>query len=1274
MTDASLSPVSFAYLHVRTAYGPGGGPGPLAGYAAAAQGLAALACTDYGSVAAWPEWERVCRKAGIRPLYGLVFDLILAPAAGPPWPVLALAATGEGLRNLVRLHNNLARAADGRCTLDSAALPSWSVGLWLILLPAGDRAPAPLAALPRRDVLPAVARLAALLARPEALLCGLPPHAPDQDYFAELARAADLRAVALPVVRYPRPDDAPAHAVLRTTQLGPPPLHDADGVLPDPGAPGSGELRTIDAPAVVAGRYAGHPDAFALAGMVAASCQAVLADLAPAGPPDPRADAVLAGAVDEVLAARGRDRDPALAAELTAVRRLGSAASLLAAYRVVTTARGLDLLLGASGGFAAQGRVPALLGLCLPDPFGAPPRWLEAPAGAPGWMPLVTVAAARRETLLAYLQEHAAIATLLPGYTLAEAGGHGRWGPAAAVAALGQACAWAPARVAALEAALLAPRADERSRQWRAALADHPAAQADHWLQIATALETMPGPPLADGEALVVLPPTACLPLRPPVLAGGRGMAAWSAADCAQLGAAILLLRGDPDLDCWDRAQVLAGGPVPPVSADDLRLVLTSGEIAGLPLPMVPEGDALETTPDVLAALCAALIPDDPLDVPAWAALGALLYNARGPHPWLRTYLRRRVGSAPVTYRYPALGAVLDLTAGLPLYCEQLAILQLLLHQEDAIPRTGILQLEEWLGQAQSWATDYALAVAAATQLHRALRLKIAAPAAFLAATLESAVAAGDTLGVQALALEARRRGVDLRPPAVQTSLAGFTLEAPPALGPGEGAGGRRPAGASRLPAVRWGLAWSPGDAPAAQALLIARNAQPAGRFASFAALCQAAVAAQVPPAYLARLVRAGACDSLGSRADLLAALPPTLEQAVADHAAQQRTASGGQLGMFAPPAAPAMAPLTSTSEPTLIPAEPDPAEPITQHSTLNTQHLIALPPAAPAAAPDPAEPATQNSKLKTQHLTTPPETDPTAPLKTDNSKRVWRAWERSLLGYAFTPPAAVDVILGAARSNGVARQTLRGITPAHVGQTVSVVAVLTGIRVLPAGPGAAAAESMAVALAEDADGAVPLVLFPPAYTRFQALVVPESPLIVMGRVQLAEAWEGLGAGMILIGEQLQPYQGPREEPALNVTPRKPRAPSAERPPAAAKEVPDPRQYSAGGQPYFAPPRPAPGDGGPPPAAPPAAAEQVVITLHALANEQEDEDRMLRLKAILVQNPGPLGVLLYFPDDPTVGGPTYMPLKRTVAASAAFCDAVDALLGAGCFQLTTGDA
>ena len=242
-SDQPPSPAEFTYLHVRTPYGPGGGPGAPADYVAAAEGSPALACADYGSVAAWPEWERACRAAGIRPIDGLGFDLLLDADSADCWPLLALAATGEGLRNLVRLHNALRREESGACLLPAATLAARAAGLWLILLPAGDDAPTPLVARPRRAALAAVARLTALLPRPDALLCGLPPATAEQDYFAGLAAAAGLPALALPCARYPRARDAAAHALLRGAPTAFPPDEGAAEPRACAGPLGPGALR-----------------------------------------------------------------------------------------------------------------------------------------------------------------------------------------------------------------------------------------------------------------------------------------------------------------------------------------------------------------------------------------------------------------------------------------------------------------------------------------------------------------------------------------------------------------------------------------------------------------------------------------------------------------------------------------------------------------------------------------------------------------------------------------------------------------------------------------------------------------------------------------------------------------------------------------------------------------------------------------------------------------------------------------------------------------------
>jgi hypothetical protein len=212
-------------------------------------------------------------------------------------------------------------------------------------------------------------------------------------------------------------------------------------------------------------------------------------------------------------------------------------------------------------------------------------------------------------------------------------------------------------------------------------------------------------------------------------------------------------------------------------------------------------------------------------------------------------------------------------------------------------------------------------------------------------------------------------------------------------------------------------------------------------------------------------------------------------------------------------------------------------------------------------------------------------------------------------------------------------------------------------------------ADYLAVAQVQDATGALPLVIYPPVYAHDQALIVAETPVIITATAQLAEAWEGRGARTILIAKQVLAYQVEREAREIDVTPIKRRGAAPGTAPAPTKKAaPDPLQYSVGGQRYFTAPAPAVAA----PAAPGPVEGQVVITLPPLHDEQEDETRMRRLKEIVVRHPGPTGLWLYLPDDPTVGGPTYMPIKRTVAASDDFCAEVEALLGAGC--LTLGDA
>src|SRR5437879_1192854 len=98
-----MTTTPFVYLHVRTPYGPGGGPGTAEAYArrAAALGYPALGCGDTSTPAAWAAWAAATQAADIRPIYGLA--LAVTSEAGEPVPLLLLAHAAAGLRNLLHL-------------------------------------------------------------------------------------------------------------------------------------------------------------------------------------------------------------------------------------------------------------------------------------------------------------------------------------------------------------------------------------------------------------------------------------------------------------------------------------------------------------------------------------------------------------------------------------------------------------------------------------------------------------------------------------------------------------------------------------------------------------------------------------------------------------------------------------------------------------------------------------------------------------------------------------------------------------------------------------------------------------------------------------------------------------------------------------------------------------------------------------------------------------------------------------------------------------------
>lgn len=881
-----MSDPAFSYLHVRTPYGPGGGPGLPAAYLRRARewGYPALGCADMG---AWPGWAHEGAVAGVRPIFGL--ELAVEAGAAAPVPVLLLARDVTGLRHLIGLHN-AARAG----TVPQADLLAQAAGLTAVCLAyagAGAGSPLVTGAVRKADLDPWRAAFGA-----DALYFGLPAAQAEQALLAERAAALGLPLLALPTVCYPQAADAPAYAALCAWrgQVGP-----------------EGAGRALLPPDQVAELYAGVPAALAAAEAVAASCRATLRELQP--PDAAAAEAALAARVWDALAGEGREMSAAVEAELAGLRRLGLSRALLMAAGAAAAARAQGVLLGAPGGVAAAGQVAGLLGLHPADPFGAWPPWLAESARPGAALPQVTVAACRRATVLAEANRQAGPA----GGRLLPAGGWHHLTPAEAVRLVRGPFNIEPVVVAELVAGL----ANFAPAQAFATLRARPAVQAaltanpalDEALRVAAALVGTPVAPLPDQEALVWVEEGTPLPL---VSAGPADAPApfvlWPATMLGAWGWPISVLRGDPALDIVQRASDVAS-PELDVPPNGPALLLAGGQVAGVPLAP-PAATESEPAQGVVVALTNALLPPDGAEASPLerAVLGALVGGAQ-LHPWAADVLRRRLGQTAAAPPHAVLAPVLAATWGVPLFQEQFSAGAVRLALATEVPGEIRFRLQSWLDEAAAWAVPYAEAEAAGRTLLRALYLKAGAPAAFLAAALTTAAERGDAAARAALLAEAPVLGVGLLPPDVDRSAATFTVERVPGA----------------APAVRWGLLGVPGwTAAAAAAFVHARAAAPDGQFADLDALCAALDPRFVSRLALDSLLRSGAGDRWGSRGTLLAALDDALARARVAYAAAH--AGTAQLDLFA----------TADAPPDLdSAASGEPGEPATPHSALPTAH-----------------------------------------------------------------------------------------------------------------------------------------------------------------------------------------------------------------------------------------------------------------------------------------------------------------------------------------------
>jgi DNA polymerase-3 subunit alpha len=271
--------------------------------------------------------------------------------------------------------------------------------------------------------------------------------------------------------------------------------------------------------------------------------------------------------------------------------------------------------------------------------------------------------------------------------------------------------------------------------------------------------------------------------------------------------------------------------------------------------------------------------------------VAALSLFRPGPMEYIPTYIRRMHGEEAVQYRHPDLAPALGETYGIIVYQEQIMRVardiagysvgeadtirkavakknaeQLLKHKakfrEGAVKKGYSAELADAIfgdieyfaryGFPKAHAADYA-AITCQTAW-----LKAVYPLEYICALLTCE--SGNTEKITALIADARQHGIEILPPSVNASNADFTIE--------EGASNS--AHKRGIGRIRFGLMAikGVGEGPV-QAIVAARRQ--GGRFKSLDDFCRRVDMAALNKRALEALIKAGAFDEFGSRAQLLA-------------------------------------------------------------------------------------------------------------------------------------------------------------------------------------------------------------------------------------------------------------------------------------------------------------------------------------------------------------------------------------------------------------------
>jgi DNA polymerase-3 subunit alpha len=287
-----------------------------------------------------------------------------------------------------------------------------------------------------------------------------------------------------------------------------------------------------------------------------------------------------------------------------------------------------------------------------------------------------------------------------------------------------------------------------------------------------------------------------------------------------------------------------------------------------------------------------------------------------GPMQHIPTFCRAKHGLEEIRYPHPDLADILDETYGVIVYQDQV----LLIAQQFAgytlgeadimrkamgkkIPEKMRAERERFIrgatekGYSESdaqkifdliepfagYAFNKAHAVCYGTIAYQTAYLKANFPVEYMTAVLRLAPShpSGGFERVAAAVAECAKLSIPVLPPDINRSLEQFEVEAIE-----DGRTG-----------IRFGLsAVKNAGEGAVRAIVAAREEQVERRFRSLEDVCNAVDHGQLNKRVMESLIRSGACDVLGDRADLLARLEPAFAAAHARQRAQQR----GQMGLFA--------------------------------------------------------------------------------------------------------------------------------------------------------------------------------------------------------------------------------------------------------------------------------------------------------------------------------------------------------------------------------------